>query len=75
MEAKSYFISVRRGKEALVSPDWQQQLRAIDGVTVQSVIRNRAHILVDDQAIERLRDKFGKTCHIEEQARRSPSPA
>jgi hypothetical protein len=73
METKSYFISVKRGKEALVAPNWQEQLREIAGVTVQGVVRGRAHIFVDDQTIERVRDKFGETCHIEEQARRSPS--
>lgn len=72
MDAKPYFISVKRGKENQVESDWQDRLREMAGVTLQGATRRRAYVLVEDQAIERVRDEFGETCHIEAEARRSP---
>jgi hypothetical protein len=71
MSTKPYFVSVKHHKEGLISPNWQEQLGRIPGVSLRGSTRRRARILADTDIIERVRELFGENFIVEEETGRS----
>jgi hypothetical protein len=63
---ESYIIAVRRDARDRVSELWMNQLKAIDGLTLLGATNpTRVQVLATPDAIERVRELYGDSCHIE----------
>ena len=67
-----YVIAPKHEKLGQVAPDWQRQLAAIAGVSVQGAAKHRAQFLADATALEKVRELFAADFLIEAVIERKP---
>ncbi len=61
-----YVIAVNRERRSGVPADWIKRLGRIDGVEFQGAGNPyRVQVNASDDAIEKVRQRFGDLCHIE----------
>ena len=72
MNEKQYAIAVRHDLAAYAPADWQAQLAAIPGVSIQGATANRAQFLASDETIPIVKSQLGEYFIIEEVMSRGP---
>jgi hypothetical protein len=71
MQPKTYTVAVRSYRANAVAPDWLDQLRGMEDVSVRGGTRDQAVVVAKPQAMDRVRAKLGGDFLIEEQKSRS----
>ena len=65
-DMQTYIIAVRRDARDRVSSVWPNQLKSIEGLTLLGASNPmRVQVLASPEAIERVRELYGDSCHIE----------
>lgn len=72
MNEKQYVIAVRHDQAANVPADWQAQLAAVSGVSIQGATKNRAQFLASPETIPIVQSQLGEYFIIEESLARGP---
>jgi hypothetical protein len=69
---KQYAIAVRHDQAAYAPADWQAQLAAIPGVSIQGATKNHAQFLASAETILIVKSQLGEYFIIEEVLTRGP---
>jgi len=70
---RQFILAPQRTRLADVPPRWHEQLSSIPDVRVVGVAPQRVQIIASDEALARIRERFGDLFHIEEIAPRDPT--
>ena len=65
-------MAVKRGAEQKVPANWSEELKAVEGVSVQGATGKRAQFEATPDAVDRVKSKFAENFHIEEAVERRP---
>jgi len=64
---KVYTMALRYGAEAQAPSDWKEKLASIEGVAaVRGDLPNRAQFTATPTALEKVREHFSSSFHVEE---------